>query len=239
MRRGLTFRGTVAAFLVAIVLLVPLGMLVAGIQLRHPPPLPPLPPLAIIRAKHDLVTSEVHLSTFLEGGNNHWDTKYLLHGEAHLGVDLSLVRYADIDTVKRQATLVLPHPHRISSKVDHDRSEEMVMKARVWWPCDPQLVRAEVWKAADKKIERLSQDEVYMEQAKRQAEHVLRQLFEGIQWHVRFQWEDVNTKAKQGQPAGDRRSLAGQPGLPAGNEAVAMTPGSRRMAAAPPSLPMK
>ncbi len=223
-RGGLTFRGMVAAFLVAIILLVPLGMLVAGVRPPWLPPLgPQLPPLAILRVMSELVTTEVHLSTFIEGGNNHWQTKYLVHGEAHLGVDLSRVQYVAVDPVKRRAVIRLPLPHRISSKVDHERSEEMQMKAKVWFPCDPQLVRADVWKAADKKIERLSQDAAYMGQAKQHAEVVLGQLFDGVQWKVRFQWESPDDKAKDGQPSGDRGKMADRSGLPAGNAVVGMT----------------
>ena len=117
----------------------------------------------------------------------------------HLGVDLSLVKYAHVDPVRRQAILRLPKPHLIMGKVDHERSEELWLKAVAWFPVSSQqLVRAEVWKAADKKVEVLGQDEKYMKEAKTQAELVLKQLFDGVKWTVQFEWEDVNAKAKDG-----------------------------------------
>lgn len=223
-RGGLTFRGMMAAFLAAIILLVPLGMLVAGIRPPWlPPPGPPLPPLAIVRGRSHLVTLAVHLSTFIEGGNNHWQTKYLIHGEGQLGVDLSQAEYRNVDPMKRRAVLRLPMPRLVMSKVDHDRSEEMYMKSKVWFPCDSQIVRAEVYKAADKKIERLAQDAVYVQQAKQQAQVVLHQLFQGVEWNVRLEWIDDDAKAKDGQPSGNGGKVADRPGLPAGNSGVEMT----------------
>ena len=219
MRRGLTFRGMVGAFTVAIVLLVPFGMWSFGFQPPWlSPPGPPLPPVSAFRILSELVTTEVHLSTTIEGGNSEWQTRYLVHGQAHLGIDLSQVRYTRIDPVQRLAVLRLPQPHLIMSKVDHDRSEELWMRSQVWFASSsPQLVRAEVWKAADHKIEKLGQEPTYVTQTKKQAELVLLQLVQGLNWTIRFEWEDVNPKAKDGLQPGDQPNarLASQPGLPA------------------------
>lgn len=225
MTQAITFKGMVAAFMVSIVLLVPLGMIAAGVQLPHTPPPVPLPPLAIVRRMSKLVTVETHLTTYIEGGNDHWETKYLVHGDIHLGVDLSTAFYAQMDPVKRQASLRLPPPHLIMSKVDHDRSEEMFMRRKLWYAMsDPQLVRAEVWKAADHKIERLGREEPsYAKQAKEQAELVLGELFQGVNWSIRIEWEDADAKTREGWASRQRGSDDSQPGLPARDKAVGMT----------------
>jgi Protein of unknown function (DUF4230) len=219
--RRVSFLRLVGAIIVSIVVLVPLAMVVAG--LNTPPPGPPLPPLAIVRGMSELVTLLIHLSTSIEGGNNHWETKYLIHGESLLGVDLSQVEYRDVDPVKRRAVLRLPLPHLVMSKVDHNRSEEMYMRSKVLFPCDPQVVRAEVYKAADAKLERLAQDAAYVKQAKQQTQVVLKELFQGVEWNVRLEWIDDDAKAKDGQPSGDCGKVAGQRDVPAGNAAIEMT----------------
>jgi hypothetical protein len=223
----MTFRGTVGAFTVSIVLLVPLGMWSFGFEppWASPPTPPLLPPLAVIRGMSQLVTTDVHLSTTVEGGNDHWETRYLVHGECHLGIDLSQVTYTRIDPVQRRAVLRLPHPHLIMSKVDHDRSEELWMRSRVWFPTSEQLVRAEVWKAADHKIERLGQEQHYVAQTMKQAELVLLQLFQGLTWTIKFEWEEVKPGADDGLQPGDQPDgrLASGPETPAANAAVEMT----------------
>lgn len=217
MKRSLTFRGLVAALTISVILPAPLVMWAAGIRPPwQPAPVPPLPPLIVVRRMSELVTTEMHLTTFIEGGNDHWETKYLVHGDIHLGVDLSKAFYSHTDPNKRQASLRLPPPHLIMSKVDHDRSEEMFMRRKVWYATsDEQLVRAEVWKAADHKIERLGREEPgYAKQAKEQAEFVLQQLFRGVDWSVRIEWDDADAKTRESWASRDR--LADQPGLTAG-----------------------
>jgi Protein of unknown function (DUF4230) len=225
MRRGITFKGLVAAFMVSIILLVPLGMIVAGVQLPRTPPPPPLPPLAVVRRVHKLVGTEAHLTTYIEGGNDHWETKVLVHGDLYFGIDLSTVIYTHVDYAKREASLRLPPPQLAMWKVDHDRSEEMFMRRKVWYATsDPQLVRAEVWKAADHKLERLGREEPsYTKEAKEQAEFVLRQLFEGVTWTIRFEWEDADAKTKEGWVSHRRGRADSPPGNATTDKAAGMT----------------
>jgi hypothetical protein len=138
----------------------------------------------------ELATARVHLSDYIEGENDHYIGRWTLHGEIVLGVDLSSVRYVKIDEKAKRATLHLPQPHLISSKVDHERSEEVFVKSKVWVPTSSKkALRDEVWKQADRKIQRLGQEPGYMERAKVQAERVLGQLFDGVGWKVDFEWD--------------------------------------------------
>lgn len=229
MRRGITFKGMVAAFMVAIVSLVPLAMIVAGVQLpRTPPPGPPLPPLAIVRRASKVVSTESHVTTYVEGGNDHWETKVLVHGDLQYGVDLSTALYTYVDPVKRQASLRLPPARMLMWKVDHDRSEEMFMRRKVWYATtDPQLVRAQVWRFADHKVERLGREEPsYVKQAKEEAERILCELFGGVNWTLSIEWEDADAETKQGWLSRLSRSVNGQPGDATGGKAAGMTANS-------------
>jgi hypothetical protein len=226
MRRGISFKGMVAAFMVAIVSLVPLAMLVAGVQLpRTPPPGPSLPPLAIVRRASKLVGTESHITTYVEGGNDHWETKYLVHGDLQFGVDLSTAFYTHVDPMKRQASLRLPPAHMLMWRIDHDRSEELFMRRKVWYATsDPQLVRALVWKFADHKLERLGREEPsYVKQAKEQTERVLGELFEGVNWAIRIEWEDADAETKESWLSRQSGGANGQPGGATGGKAAGMT----------------
>jgi hypothetical protein len=151
----------------------------------------PLPPTIItqIRGMSDLATTEVHLSDFIEGENDHYLGRWTLHGIVVLGVDLSQATYVKTDEQSHRVTLSLPNPHIVNSKVDHERSEELYIRSKVWFPLsDKQLLRNEVWKHADRKVQRLGMEIGYTERAKVQAERVLSKLFEGIGWKVDFEW---------------------------------------------------
>lgn len=161
---------------------------------------PPLPPIVRIQAMSDLATTRVLISDFIEGQNEHFEGKWLLYGEATLGVDLSKTSYSKIDDSARTATLSLPAPHLISWKVDPDRSTEIYVRERGYFQWmvstgNRKMLRDEIWKQADRKIQRLAQDPGYTEIAKLQAENVLRSLFGGLQWKIAFQWPSPGGEA--------------------------------------------
>ncbi len=146
----------------------------------------------MVQSLSELATARIHISDSIEGANAHYRAKWALHGEVILGVDLSKAAYRKIDSDKRKAVLELPLPRLISSKVDHDRSEELYVKTLSVLAVfsDPKLLRDEVWKEANRKIERLGQEEPgYMERAKVQAERVLLELFTGVGWTVSVEWQ--------------------------------------------------
>jgi hypothetical protein len=184
-----------------LVVFVPLALWMSGVK---PPGWhdlgPPLPPIVRIQAMSDLATTRVLISDFIEGQNEHFEGKWLLYGEATLGVDLSMASYSNIDASARTATLNLPAPHLVSWKVDPDRSTELYVQGRGYFQWiistgNRKMLRDEVWKQADKKIQRLAQDPSYAEIAKLQAEKVLRGLFGGLQWKISFQWPGTGTES--------------------------------------------
>ena len=191
MRRGISVRGLTSAMALSGLVFLPAGLWVFGVPLpgATKAAVPP-PSLSLIQTMSELATTRVHVSDVIEGENGHWKGRWTLHGEVILGVDLSMVSYIQAQPEKREAILSLPPPHLISSKVDHERSEEISMKAVAWLPTSsPKVLRDEVWKRADREIQRLGQEPAHMERAKVQAERVLRELFRGAGWTVRFEWK--------------------------------------------------
>ncbi|WP_417385383.1 DUF4230 domain-containing protein [Gimesia sp.] len=151
---------------------------------------PPVPPITRIHALSDLATLRVQIADSISGNNEHWEVSWMLHGEAVLGVDLSLASYTSVDAQNRKATLSLPAPHVISSKVDHHRSAEIGVKQKTWLP-SPGLksLRDEVWLHADEKVARLANHDGYLQATKLQAERVLCKLFQDVDWSVSYEWQ--------------------------------------------------
>ena len=90
----------------------------------------------------------------------------------------------------------MPQPHLISTKVDHERSEEIYVKSIAWLPRGGrQVFRDEVWKQADRKLHRLGQNPEFADRTRTQAERVLRQLFERSGWKVSLEWQTASTAA--------------------------------------------
>jgi hypothetical protein len=141
------------------------------------------------RLQDDFDTVRVQIQDYVWGQNKYWSARWLLHGEAVLGVDLSRAEYVVVDEDRRTATLALPAPHLIASKVDHERSEELYARRNRLVPFLPGLtgLRSEVWKHADHKVQDLAQEDQYTETAKMHAERVLDKLFGGLQWTVAYQ----------------------------------------------------
>jgi len=198
-RGGITPSGIVSALLLGVVFLVPAilwtsgGSLPAFLRPARAPG-PPPPSISTIQNMSELVPARVHISDFLEGANDHYRVTYALHGEVMIGVDLGRIAYAKVLPEAREAVLLLPSPHVLSAKVDHERSYEIRLEWLVWVPTsDPKRLRDEVWKQADLKLARLGEEPGYRERARVQTERVLTKLFEGVGWKVTFEWQDGGT----------------------------------------------
>jgi hypothetical protein len=192
--KPLSLRGVLTAFVICSIVLV-LGLWLFGVRFpgASAAPLPPAPSIAQIQSMSDLATANVHISDYIELENNHYVGRWTLHGEVVLGVNLAEARYVKTDEKSRQAILHLPKPHLISSKVDHERSEKIYIKSKVYFAgarSSTELLESVVWKEADRKIQRLANEEPgYSERAKVQAERTLEQLFKGVGWSIDFEWE--------------------------------------------------
>ena len=197
MRQAMTPRGLFAAFGLSALFFLPLGLWSFGVPWPGAAKAAVLAPsIAVIRSMSDLAVVAVHVSDVLEGENAHWRGRWNGHGQCVLGVDLSKVTYLEVHPEPRAGVFRLPPPHLVSSKVDHERSEEVYVKWKSWFPVSSrQSLRENVWKQMDKKIARLGQDTAHLERAKTEAECVLRELFTGVGWTVRFVWHDRKSVA--------------------------------------------
>ena len=190
MRRGISVGGMTCAMAMACVVLLPGGLWVFGVPLPGAAKAAAIPPsLAVIQSMSELATTRVHIADVIEGSNRDYVGKWQFRGQYILGVNLAEAVYLQADAEKREAVLRLPQPHLISSKIDHESSEELYVHWASWVPLSSkQVLRDEVWKYAGRKLERLGQEQGHMERAKVQAERALTELFRGLGWNVRFEW---------------------------------------------------
>ena len=143
----------------------------------------------------DLATIRVRIADTITGKNDHWEVRWMLHGEAVLGVNLAQARYVSVDEEHRKVTLSLPECHVISSKVDHHRSEELSAKRLSWIPSPGlQSLRDDVWRSADEKVYRLAQHEDYLDATRLQTERALCQLFQGVGWSIEYEWRSKDAE---------------------------------------------
>jgi len=166
-------------------------------------PIKPVPAISQIQMLSDLATLKVQLSDSMKGENNRWDVRWLLHGEGILGVDLAKAAYVSVDESSRTATILLPEPHLVSSKIDHDRSMELVAKQKTWVPL-PGLksLRDEAWKHGDPIIATLALNENYVSAAKLQAEKVIGEFISNTGWRVECKWSSDDPEPPQPSNAG-------------------------------------
>lgn len=191
MRRGITLRGMVSAFTLSALMFVPMGLWSFGIQPPGTvPAAAPPPSLALIQSKAELVTTQINIADVIEGRNRDYRGKWSVYGQLQLGVNLAEAAYGQVNHEKRECVLRLPQPHLIGSKIDHERSEELYIHWEAWVPVSSkQVLRDEVWKHADRKLQKLGSEAGYMERAKVEAERALEKLFDGLGWKVRVEWQ--------------------------------------------------
>jgi hypothetical protein len=148
--------------------------------------------LSLIEQKGELATARIHIHDYIAGSNADYEGRWALIGEILIAVDLQQALYLSVDSKTREAVLQLPSPHILSTKINHEASEELYLRWKSWRPplSSKDIFRAEVWKMADRKLQKLGREPGYMERAKVQAERVLQELFTSVSWKVRFEWSE-------------------------------------------------
>jgi hypothetical protein len=95
------------------------------------------------------------------------------------------------DQEKMLATVVLPQPHLVASKIDHDRSRLLNVEGKVYfasWRSTPDSLKASVWPSAERHVQELGQTPDHIAAARERAEYVLAKFFEGFGWKVEVKW---------------------------------------------------
>lgn len=111
--------------------------------LRAPPAneMSSAPTIEHLKPLASLVTTEVHitdaLTTSIVGKTGELRTAVIVHGDALISIDLSLARIEQIDDQIRTLVIVLPPPHVIQARVDHNRTRIFDIQATGLWSIVP------------------------------------------------------------------------------------------------------
>ena len=205
-RNAVTSRGMRNAFILGmLVLIASIPGLFWGLGVRFPwPQGPTLPSITGVRLMSDLVTANAKTSFQYEGWNNLYTVTWLIHSEVVLGVDMSKVNYAKSDPEKRTATIVLPQPHIVMSKIDHDQSRLLTVEERFYgasWVGSAENVKAAVWRNAERSAREHDKTEENLQKARDQAESVLTKFFDKAGWKLEVKWEGPPLLASVGSMA--------------------------------------
>lgn len=126
-----------------------------------------------------------------EGYRGSW----LVSGDALLACDVSKARIDHIDVAKRTATIRLPPLQVISARVNHEKTKTWSVEKTTWLPWkwgDRDVLTNAAMIHAEKLIENAAGADQHLVSAKAQAELLIKQLYEFIDWTIEVQWERLS-----------------------------------------------
>lgn len=120
----------------------------------------------------------------------------IVRGDAMLTVDLAQAVIQDIDHEARTAVIVLPSPHVLSARVDHDHTRIFSIEASGLWSLMPgDGGRAEIidraMREAQQAIAKAAGAPLVIEQARARAQVLICSFFaDAMKWSITVRWAD-------------------------------------------------
>lgn len=138
-----------------------------------------------------LVSTRVCVADVLTAEGDGCRGAWLIKGDALIGVNLTRAKILQKDDDTRRATLCLPLPEVIQSRVDHTRTRTWEVKKTSWapWRGDQDMLRDQVMAEAQKLVAHVAGSPEYLQQAKLTAETVVRAIYEEVGWQVQVTWD--------------------------------------------------
>jgi hypothetical protein len=118
----------------------------------------------------------------------------VVHGSVTLGVDLRKARFESVNQKNRTAVLVLPEPTIQSVALDQEKTKIVALWDNGLWIILPGQGEANAaatnlaYREAQKVVARAADDRELIEQARRQAERVLKAFIEEMRWRGEVHW---------------------------------------------------
>jgi len=137
-----------------------------------------------------LVTTKVIIADVLVGRGEGYTGAWLVKGDGLIGVDLSRAKIVAKDDTARRATIELPLPELLQSRVDHDRTQTWQVRKTAWlpWSGDGDKLRDQVMREAQKLIAHAAGSQEYISQSKSAAATIIETLYAEIGWSVTVRW---------------------------------------------------
>ena len=174
-----------------------MGSIWYGTQLHKSQRVPPVvkstgPTVTQLERIGELTTSRVHVTDVLSAEGEGYRGSWLIKGDALLSCDISKAKIVKVNNEKRTATVHLPPMRVISARVDHGKTKTWSVEKTSWLPWywgDQGIVRDTAMIHAQKLVEAAAGSERNLAPARAQAELLIRQMYDFVEWKVIVEWE--------------------------------------------------
>ena len=122
----------------------------------------------------------------------------LVTGDVSLGIDVSTTRFANIDQVHRTAMLIVPPPTPSRPRLDHSRTQILLLQKDGLWQCSPgarsyAVITDRAMAEAQTLINMAGSTAEADSKARTHAESILHTFFRSIDWMVEIRWSDAKS----------------------------------------------
>ncbi|MDB5348491.1 MAG: hypothetical protein JWP89_6868 [Schlesneria sp.] len=151
------------------------------------------PSIAQLERIGELATTRIHVTDILTAEGQGLRGVWLIGGDALLSCDLSQAKIVRVDNTKRTATIRLPPLHVISARIDHEKTRTWSVERNTWLPWkwgDQGAFRDAAMVHAQQLIAAAAGSERHLTPARAQAERLIGQLYDIIDWRVTVEWSD-------------------------------------------------
>ena len=141
----------------------------------------------------ELAPTRIHITDVIYAQGEGYRGSWLINGDALLSCDMSKATLVDVDTEARTATIRMPPLRVIAARVDHEKTKTWSVEKTTWLPWkwgDQGVMRDAAMFHAQQLIETAAGSERHMSPAKAQAELLIRQMYDFIEWTVSVEWSD-------------------------------------------------
>lgn len=151
------------------------------------------PTIDEIRSLEDLVTARISVSDVLVSYSDSHKGSWLIKGDVLLGINLERAEILEKSADTQAAIIVLPHPHVVIARVDHERTLTWDVKSNSWNPYkwltgDESPLHDQAMNEAQQLIEKAGSSKAQHAIAKRQAKLVIEKLYKMVGWTVTVRW---------------------------------------------------
>lgn len=141
----------------------------------------------------ELAATRIHVTDILTAEGQGLRGVWLIGGDALLSCDLSKAKIVQVDSTARSAVIRLPALHVTSARVDHEKTRTWSVERNTWLPWrwgDQGAFRDAAMVHAQQLIEAAAGSERHLTPARAQAERLIVQLYDIIDWRVTVEWSD-------------------------------------------------
>ena len=146
-----------------------------------------------------LVTARVYIADVLIGEGKGCRGAWLIRGDALIAVDLGRAAITEKDDEAKRATIRLPPPEILQSRVDHARTKTWQVQTTTWipWTSDQDSLRDTVMHQAQELVAHAAASAENFQQAKMTAETVIHSFYAEVGWQVNVTWAIVPSEGQK------------------------------------------